>query len=77
MEATAVQHRSSRSYTEQFSRTLDAASTPVEYMGIDHRRPDVLVTEQFLHRADVISGFQQLRGKRVPEGISTLLSIRR
>jgi hypothetical protein len=35
MEATAVQHRGSRRYAEQLSRTLDAASTPVEHMGID------------------------------------------
>ena len=58
MEATAVQHRGSRNYAEQLSRTLDAASTPVEHMGIDHRRADILVTEQFLHRADVIPRFE-------------------
>jgi hypothetical protein len=58
IEAIAVQHRGSRRDAEQLSWTLDAASTPVEHMGIDHRRTDVLVTEQFLHRADVIPRFE-------------------
>jgi len=67
METTAVPHRGSRSYAEELSRTLDAASTPVEHMGIDHRRPDVLVTEQFLHRADVIPRFESMRRKSMPK----------
>ena len=77
MEVTAVQHRNSRSYAEELSRTLDAASTPVEHMGRDHRRPDVLVTEPFLHRADVIPRFEYMRRKGMAERISTLLIIRR
>ena len=67
METTAVQHRGSRSDAEQRSRTLDAASTPVEHMGRDHRRPDVLVTEPFLHRTDVIPRFESMRRKRVAQ----------
>ena len=70
MEATAVQHRGSRSYAEQLSRTLDTASTPVEHMGRDHRRPDVLVTEQFLHRADVRARFESMRRKGMPKGMA-------
>ncbi len=46
-------------------------------MGIDHRRTDVLVPEQFLHGADIVPGFQQMGGKRMAERISTLLIIRR
>ena len=70
MEATAVQHRGSRSYAEQLSWTLDAASTPVAHMGIDHRRTDVLVTEQFLHRADVIPRFESMRRKGMAQGMA-------
>ena len=70
MEATAVQHRGSRSYAEQLSRTLDAASTSVEHMGIDHRCTDILVTEQFLHRADVILRFESMRRKGMPQGMA-------
>ena len=67
METTAAPHRDSRSYAEELSRTLDAASTPVEHMGIDHRRPDVLVTEQCLHRADVIPRFESMRRTGRPQ----------
>src|SRR4029450_7153003 len=52
--ARASQRIGARAYAEELRRTLDPAPTPVEHMGIDHRRPDVLVTEQFLHGADVI-----------------------
>ena len=70
MEATAVQHRGSRNYAEQLSRTLDAASTSVEHMGRDHRRTDVLVTEQCLHRADVIARFESMSRKGMPKGMA-------
>jgi hypothetical protein len=46
-------------------------------MGIDHGGLHVLMPEQFLYGPNIVASFQQLRGKRVPEGISTLLIIRR
>jgi hypothetical protein len=36
-------------------------------MGIDHGGRDLLVTEQLLHRADIIAILQQMRGKTMPE----------
>src|SRR5262245_35495844 len=56
--ARASQRIGTRNEAEELRRTLDAAPTPVEHMGIDHRRPDVLMTEQFLHGADVIPRFE-------------------
>jgi hypothetical protein len=46
-------------------------------MGREPRRPDVLVTEPCLHGTDVIPRFESMGGKGMPEGISTLLLIRR
>jgi hypothetical protein len=46
-------------------------------MGIDHRGGDIDMSEEFLHRPDVITIRQQMRGKRMAERISTLLIIRR
>ena len=40
-------------------------------MGRDHRRPDVLVTEQFLHGTDVIPRFEYMGGKGMPQGMTT------
>ena len=37
---------------------LDPTTTPIEHMGIDHRRPDVLVPEQFLHGPNVVPRFE-------------------
>ena len=37
------------------------------HMSTDHRRFHIAVSQQFLHRADVETGFQQMRGKTVPE----------
>ena len=64
------QYPGSRSYAKQLSRTLDAASAPVEHMGIAHRRPDVLVTEQCLHRTDVIPRFESMRRKGMAKGMA-------
>ena len=43
----------------------------VQDVGINHRRADVLVTQQFLDRADIIAGFKQVRGKGMAEGMTT------
>lgn len=42
----------------------------VQNMGIDHSRADVLVTEQFLNRADIVARLKQMRGEGVPEGVA-------
>jgi hypothetical protein len=42
-------------------------------MGVDLRRSDVAVSEQFLQRADVISGLEQVRR----EGVSKCVAGRR
>ena len=44
-------------------------------MRIDHRRPDILVTEQFLHRANVIPRFEEMRCKGMPERFDIMLHL--
>ena len=39
-------------------------------MGVDHRSLDVFVTEEFLHGADIVTRFEQVGGKGVPEGMA-------
>jgi hypothetical protein len=36
-------------------------------VGVDHRRFDVLVPQQFLDGADIVTVFQEVRGERVPQ----------
>jgi hypothetical protein len=39
-------------------------------VGVDHRAADVLVAEQFLNGADVVTLLQQAGGKRVTEDVA-------
>ena len=38
-------------------------------MGVDHGGSQVVVAEQFLHRTDVITTFEQVRSKRMPQRV--------
>jgi hypothetical protein len=42
-------------------------SPSIEYVRVDHCGGDVFVAEQFLHRTDIIAGFQQMGGEAVAE----------
>src|SRR3546814_10451877 len=39
-------------------------------MGVDLRRRHVLVAEQFLHGADVMASFEQMRGERMAQRVA-------
>ncbi len=42
---------------------------PLEHMGVDHSRAEILVTQKLLDCADIITGFEQVRGKAVPKRV--------
>jgi len=48
-----------------------ASATSIEDMGVDHRRFDTFMTQQFLDGADVIAVFEQVSGKPVVQGVAT------
>jgi hypothetical protein len=50
--------------------TSDAAYATIERVGVDHRRGDIFVTEQFLDGPDVVAVFQQVGS----EGMSLMPS---
>ena len=52
-------------------RTLYTDSGPVQHMGVNHRCGHILVAQQFLHCANVISILEQVRGERVPKCMTT------
>ena len=39
-------------------------------MGIDHGRTNILVTEQFLHGANVIAILKEMSSKAMPQGMA-------
>ena len=47
-------------------RATDRTATGFEYVGVDHRRLDAGMAEQFLHGANVVTRLQEMRGKRMP-----------
>ena len=51
-------------------RALHTPAASIQNMGVDHRRPHVAVPQQFLHRADVVAGFQKMRGERMTEAVA-------
>src|SRR5690606_8298668 len=46
------------------------AGTAAEYVGIDLGGRHVLVAEQLLHRADVVAGFEKMRGEGVAQRVA-------
>jgi len=47
----------------EIRRVADASSVPIENVSVDHRRSNVTVAKQFLHGADVVARFDQVRCK--------------
>ena len=60
-----------REFLKSIKRTLIAAATAVHHVGIDHRRRHILVPEQFLDGADVVSRLKQLCREAVPQYMGT------
>lgn len=52
-------------------RALYRDSGPVQNMGVDHGCGDIRMSQEFLHRAYIVMGLQQMRGKGMPEGMTT------
>jgi len=50
---------------EAVERALHAAPAFVENVGVDHRGRHIRVTQQLLHRADVVAAFQEVRREGV------------
>jgi len=50
----------------KISRAPDRKPRPVQDMRIDHGGGDICVSQEFLHRADIVTRLQEMRGKRVP-----------
>lgn len=48
-------------------QTVNTGRPTVENMGVNHRRLHVLMTEQFLKRADIVAILKQMSSKGMPE----------
>lgn len=50
--------------------TTHRQATPLQDVSVDHRRPHVLMAEQLLNGADVVTGLEKVGGKGVAEGVT-------
>ena len=50
-------------------RAPDAQRASIQDVGVDHRRPDIVVAEQFLNRPDVVPHLQQVGGKGMAQRV--------
>jgi hypothetical protein len=57
--------------TQEVRWAADAPSSPVENVGVDHRRADVLVPKKFLDRPDIIPILQEMGSERMPECVAS------
>jgi hypothetical protein len=57
--------------SQLIERASDGQSAFGEDMGIDHRRPDVAVAQEFLDGTDVVALFQKTGCERMPERMAT------
>ncbi len=48
----------------------NAGGAFIEDMGINHRRLDVTVAEEFLHRPDIVAALDEVGRERVAEGVA-------
>lgn len=56
----------------QVERAPHAERATIQHVQVRHRRRDVRMAQQLLHRADVIPPLEQVRGERVAQRILTL-----
>ena len=54
-------------------RAGDAVRTTIQDVGVDLRRADVSMPEQFLNGTDVLALLEQMRGEGAPEGMAGFL----
>jgi hypothetical protein len=47
-----------------------ALAATIEHVRINHRRPHILMSEQFLNGANVVAGFEQVRGEAVAQRVT-------
>jgi hypothetical protein len=55
----------------------DSPAAALQHVRVEHGGTDVLVSQEFLHRADIVAIFQQMCGEGMATLIVTLLIMRR
>ena len=51
-------------------RALHTDSRPIQHVRVNHRRAHIFVTQEFLHRADIVTASEQLRREGMPQAMT-------
>src|SRR5437016_6078697 len=74
IDSLTRRRRSTKSHEKLLPRVIKraayASSTPIQHVRIDQRRPHIFVSEQFLHCANIVASFEQMRREAVAEGVT-------
>jgi hypothetical protein len=57
--------------SKSVDRAANSGRSPIEDMGVDHRRLDVAVAQEFLYGSNVIAAFEQVSGEGMPERMAS------
>jgi hypothetical protein len=57
--------------SKSINGAANASRSTVEDMGIDHRRFDIIMAQEFLDRSDIVTAFEQVSGKGMPERMAS------
>ena len=67
----ALPHHTFQHHSLWIERAAHPFSSSVQHMGIDHGRADVLMAQEFLHGANIITAFQEVGRKAMTQGMAT------
>ena len=56
--------------SETISGAVDAATTTVQYVRVDHCRAHVFVTQEFLNWANLVTVLKQVSGERMGKSVA-------
>lgn len=60
-------------FADTGERAFDSAGAALKHMSIDHGGSDVFVSEQFLNGADIVTGFEEMRGEGMAKRVCMYL----
>jgi hypothetical protein len=55
---------------QQIAEAPNTSAATIQHMGIDHRRVDILMPQEFLDSANIVARFEQMGGKPLAKGVA-------
>jgi hypothetical protein len=56
--------------SQRIDRAFDTSTALIQDVRVDHRGPHVFMSKKFLHSTDIVTAFQEVRGKGMVERVT-------